>query len=497
MSTDSRPWQTIYEAQARDSAYADFVARFPAYAATARLDDLRAADYRRLDDLGHAYLDYTGGGLYASSQLRRHHELLESGVYGNPHSHNPTSLASTKNVEAAREAVRRFFRAAEDEYEVVFTANASAALKLAGESYPFRPGSAYVLSYDNHNSVNGIREFAHRKGAAIHYVPVRREDLRVDEDMLFEALHRFGTPGSAEAAGAEADKLFAFPAQSNFSGVQHPLEWVARAQELGWDVVLDCAAFVPTNRLDLSVVKPDFVPISFYKMFGYPTGVGALLARRDKLVKLRRPWFAGGTITLASVQEERWYHLAPGAAGFEDGTLDYLDLPAVTIGLEHVAAVGIESIHERVRALAGWVLEEFAALRHSDGAPLIKVFGPPEMDRRGSTIAFYLLDGDGRPYDVYDVEAAAGTQLISLRSGCFCNPGDGEVAHGITHDDMKQCFEQIDREAVNLKHCQLMIQDATGKVPNTLRVSLGIVSDFADVYRLLGFCAGYRDRAGD
>jgi hypothetical protein len=166
----------------------------------------------------------------------------------------------------------------------------------------------------------------------------------------------------------------------------------------------------------------------------------------------------------------------------------------VTIGLEHVAEVGIESIHERVRDLAGWVLEEFAALLHSDGAPLIKIFGPPEMDRRGSTIAFYLLDRDGRPYDVYDVEAAAGTQLISLRSGCFCNPGDGEVAHGITHEDMKQCFEQIDRDAVNLKHCQLMIQDATGKVPNTLRVSLGIVSDFADVYRLLGFCAGYRDR---
>jgi hypothetical protein len=207
--------------------------------------------------------------------------------------------------------VLKFFNADPQEYLAIFTSNASGALKLVGESYPFAKGR-YLLTFDNHNSVNGIREFAHCKGADIHYVPVRREDLRLDEDMLFEALREVGTSVSAEAAGAEAadaptgrpDKLFAYPAQSNFSGVQHPLEWVARAQELGWDVVLDCAAFVPTNRLDLSAVKPDFVPISLYKMFGYPTGVGALLARRDTLGKLQRPWFAGGTITLASVQEE-------------------------------------------------------------------------------------------------------------------------------------------------------------------------------------------------
>ena len=139
-----------------------------------------------------------------------------------------------------------------------------------------------------------------------------------------------------EQASLRRNNLFAFPAQSNFSGVQHPLEWVDQAQELGWDVILDCAAFAPTNRLDLSAVKPDFVPLSFYKMFGYPTGIGALIARRDKLAKLRRPWFAGGTITLASVQGEGWYHLAPGHVGFEDGTVDYLGLPAVRIGLEHL-----------------------------------------------------------------------------------------------------------------------------------------------------------------
>lgn len=466
------------------AAHEDFVRRFPAYASTTAVDELRATDYARLDRLGHTYLDYTGGGVYGESQIRRHHELLSERVLGNPHSQNPTSLASAELAAEARDAVRRFFNAPEDEFEIVFTPNASGALKLVGEAYPFAPGGVFLLSYDNHNSVNGIREFASSKGAAVSYVPVRDGDLRLCEAQIAVALR---------GAGARGGKLFAYPAQSNFSGVQHPLRWVAEAHELGWDVILDCAAFAPTNVFDAHAVGADFVPISFYKLFGYPTGCGCLIARREALAKLRRPWFAGGTITVASVQEQDWVRLAPGATGFEDGTIDYLGLPAVTIGFEHLERIGVATIHERVRALCGWLLEELAALRHGDGSPLVRVFGPLGLDRRGATIALYLVDPGGEAYDVYDVEAAAARERISVRSGCFCNPGDGEVAHRITREDMELCFTDP-AAAITLMQCQRTIEDATGKVPNTIRVSLGLASDFADVYRFMAFAESYRDR---
>ena len=269
-------------------AEADFRASHPKYATTDSLGRLRETEYARLDRLGHTYLDYTGGGQYAESQIRSHLEWLDGHVLGNPHSHNPSSLAATQYVDEARAAVHEFFSADPEEYDVVFTQNASHALKLVGEAYPFEPGSCYLVSYDNHNSVNGIREFARRKGADVVYVPVRKPDLQLDEDLVMRGLETETTCPS---------KLFAYPAQSNFSGVQHPLEWVEIARAKGWDVVLDTAAFAPTNRLDLSTVKPDFAVVSFYKMFGYPTGVGALIARRETLAKLDRPWFAGGTIT--------------------------------------------------------------------------------------------------------------------------------------------------------------------------------------------------------
>jgi selenocysteine lyase/cysteine desulfurase len=240
-------------------------------------------------------------------------------------------------------------------------------------------------------------------------------------------------------------------------------------------------------------IGADFIPISFYKLFGYPTGTGCLVARREALARLRRPWFAGGTITLASVQEEGWYHLAPGATGFEDGTIDYLGLPAVTIGIEHLERIGVPLVHARVAALAGWLLEEMAELRHSDGSPLVHVHGPRDMERRGATIALNLVAPDGRPYDVYDVEREAAEALISVRSGCFCNPGDGEVAHRISHEDMERCFTDP-AAAVTLLECQRLIEDASGRVPNTIRVSLGLVSDFTDVFRFLAFAESYRDR---
>lgn len=335
------------DARGLEAAEAAFARAHPTYADTAILDELRRSDFARVDRGGHVYLDYTGGGLYGDSQLREHLGLLETGVYGNPHSVNPTSAASTDLVERARAYVLQFFNAAPDEYVAIFTPNATGALRLVGEAYPFRPGDRFLLSFDNHNSVNGIREFARARGAETTYAPSVAPDLRVDETLLPRYLT--DTPG-------DHHNLLAYPAQSNFSGVQHPLEWIEQAQSHGWDVLLDAAAYVPTNRLDLSRSHPDFAAISFYKMFGWPTGIGCLLARRDALAKLERPWFSGGTIVAAFVQRE-YYQSAPGAAHFEDGTVNYLNIPAVEIGLRFLERIGIETIHARVEALGARLLD--------------------------------------------------------------------------------------------------------------------------------------------
>jgi molybdenum cofactor sulfurtransferase len=457
-----------------DPELVEFLKDYPTYPTTHIIDDLRAVEYARLDLGGHIYLDYTGGGLYSESQLRRHHRLLAEHVFGNPHSGNPTSQAATQLVEHAREYVLNFFNADPDEYIAVFTSNASGALKLIGESYPFADGR-YLLTFDNHNSVNGIREFAHARGAQVSYIPVALPDMRVDASQLDRELAQPSKNGY---------NLFAYPAQSNFSSVKHPLEWIEKAHAYGWDVLLDAAAFVPTSPLDLGKFNPDFIPVSFYKMFGYPTGIGALIARKSALEKLHRPWFAGGTITVASVQGDKYY-MAEGVAAFEDGTIDYLNIPAVEIGLKHLESIGYDVIRERVHCLTGWLLDRLTEIKHSNGVPLVRVYGPTRMEGRGGAVTVNFYDQKDRALDHRFIEEQANKVNISLRTGCFCNPGAGEVALGISRVELDVCFTQPgheDRLTVDdFRHC------IDGKSSGAVRVSVGMVSDFKDVQGFLGF----------
>jgi hypothetical protein len=168
---------------------AGFLQAYPGYRSTALLDRLRATEYSYLDEGGHVYLDYTGAGLPAQAQLNAHAERMRGRRFG---------------------------------------------------------------------------EFARSHGATTRYVPFCPADLRVDDDAIRQALAgpqpgwrsaagRVVRPGMAPRAGwglrgrrqrlldrggpANADRpaaaqsgaaapcrrgLFAHPAQSNFSGVQHP-----------------------------------------------------------------------------------------------------------------------------------------------------------------------------------------------------------------------------------------------------------------------------------
>ncbi|MEU4680361.1 aminotransferase class V-fold PLP-dependent enzyme [Micromonospora sp. NPDC023737] len=272
--------------------------------------------------------------------------------------------------------------------------------------------------------------------------------------------------------------------------MQHPLTWVDLAQRHGYDVLLDAAAFAPTNRLDLSAVRPDFVCLSWYKLFGYPTGVGALLARRDALARLRRPWFAGGTIRAVSVQGN-WHQPMGDESGFEDGTLNFLSIPDVEFGLSWLGSIGVDLIHTRVDLLTRWLLEQLTALRHRNGQPLVRLYGPTTGTARGGTVAFNFHHPDGSLVDERLVAVESSAAGFALRTGCFCNPGAAEAAFGIDRDllrhSMRSRPETIDQHLATLRL-------PTG---GAVRVSFGLASTAADAERFLAFAGStYLDRNG-
>jgi len=396
--------------------------------------ELRQREFARLDHTQHVYADYTGSALYEISQLQDHHEILARSVFGNPHAEARASRASTELIDRVRDVVLRFFGVDSSTHEVCFTANATAALKIVGESYPFSEKRGLVLSVDSHNSVNGIREFARRAGASVRTVRLDRNELP-----------------------PEGGGLFAFPAQSSFSGVQYPLSLVGVARARGLDVLVDAAAYVSAHRFSLRDCPADFVALSFYKMFGYPTGVGCLIARREALARLKRPWFAGGTVLYASVAADA-HRLRPGHEAFEDGTPNFLGIAALPAGFALLDEIGMERIEAHVEHLTKTFtrsIEPFATLY-------------------GRT----TFNIDGVPY--WEVEEQAWNSKISLRGGCFCNPGASEIAFGLQEGTISRCLDQLggDFSVERFATC-------TRQTVGAVRVSFGAANHEADVMRVV------------
>lgn len=430
---------------------------------------LRKKEYSTLDKLGHVYLDYTGGNIHPRCLLDKHYRYLKGAVFGNPHSTNPASKLSEKLIDEAREKVLDFFNA--HDYYCVFTQNASGALQIVGECYPFSTDSHLLLTVDNHNSVNGIREYCRNKGGSYSYSPMNCEDLSINYDELKKRLSENRD---------RKDKLFAYPAQSNVSGVQHCLSLIKLAQDKDWDVLLDAAAFVPTSKLDLALTQPDFVSLSFYKMFGYPTGIGCLLIRKTKFHKLQKPWFAGGTLSVASVRFNG-YFLKQGHEKFENGTVNYLNIPAVSNGLDYINSISMANISCRIKELCGLFLQKLQSLVHSNGLPLVKLYGPKHTANRGGTFLMNFFDMEGSAYPYYFIEQLANAAGISIRTGCFCNPGIDELNNNISEDQLRQYFATRGNGDAGD-----MIQYLS-KLRGAVRVSFGLPTTTGDIGRFILF----------
>ena len=435
--------------------------------------ELRDAEYGRLDAQGQVYLDYTGGGLFAESQLSDHLDLLRRTVLGNPHSVNPTSAAAGELLERARKAVLRYFNAPA-EYRVIFTPNATGALKLVGEAYPFDAHSRLLLTSDNHNSVNGLREFARASGAATTYVPSTAPSLRVDEGDLKAHLRvadeaaeqSVRLPGAVELLRRPA------PARVDRDGAGRRL---GRARGLR-----GLRAVEPARpRRVAAGLRPDLA-----------LQAARLPDRRGLPARSRaRPRAAPSPLVRRRHHRNRqrqgdWHVPADGEAAFEDGTVNYLALPAVELGLRYLEGIGIETVHSRVRCLTAWLLDELAALRHANGSPVVQIYGPRTTDRRGGTIAFNFLRPDGRPVDIGIVDERAADVGISLRTGCFCNPGAAEHAFRIPRQALLRRAESPAAD-----HIRELGVESGGAV----RVSLGLATTFRDVYRFMRFASSFCD----
>ena len=233
-----------------------------------------------------------------------------------------------------------------------------------------QPAGGICFSFDNHNSVNGIREFARAKGAAVEYVPLALPDLRLD---------RAPDVGAARASRARARaEPLRLPGSVEFLRGEAPAG--PRGRSARRRAGTSCSTRRRSCRPIVSIsrsVQPDFVCVSFYKMFGYPTGVGCLLdPQRRALATLARPWFAGGTVNFATVQG-RQHILSPRRGGLRGR---HAQLPEHSGGRDRPSpsANGRHRDHPDPRRAVSPAGCSSSCWRfsHSNGRHMVRIYGP-------------------------------------------------------------------------------------------------------------------------
>ncbi|XP_033469369.2 molybdenum cofactor sulfurase isoform X1 [Epinephelus lanceolatus] len=440
---------------------------------------------------GITYLDHAATTLYPESLVRDYFQDISRNVYGNPHSHNPSSRLTHDTVERVRYRVLQHFNATPEEYSVIFTSGCTATLKLVAESFPWRPqteseaGSCFSYLTDSHTSVVGIRGLS--SGQGVVALPVSPQEVE----------NRAKDEAQGEDVICQTPHLFCYPAQSNFSGRKYPLSHVKGIQARRlypacghhgrWFVLLDAASHVSCSPLNLQECPADFIPISFYKMFGFPTGLGALLVRNDTAGILKKTYFGGGTAAAYLSGEDYYVQVANISDRFEDGTVSFLDIIALNHGFEALNRItgGMHNIQQHTFGLARYTYMLLSSLCHGNGRPVAQIYTEGQFESpstQGAILNFNIKDSHGQIIGYSQVDRMASLYNIHVRTGCFCNTGACQFFLGITNQQM--------RRNLQAGHvCGDTIDLVDGQPTGSVRVSFGYMSTFEDCQKFLNFVA--------
>lgn len=307
---------------------------------------------------------------------------LCTNLYSNPH----TSKSTEDLIDQVRFQVLQHFHTNADDYHVVFTAGATASLKTVAECFDFGDDGEFVYTLDNHTSVLGMRSLVH----CAQIRGIGQKELQTI------------------TSSQEANSLLVFAGQCNFSGFKPATAAiVANYQLTGGYVCLDAASLAATSVLDLSQCRADFVCMSFYKMFGYPTGLGALLVSRRGADRLDKRYYGGGTVKIALAATTNWHRKRDKFhERFEDGTIPFLSIISLLSGFKTLSRLiperngrsTMQRIQSHTFGLAKYLVDNLRLLRYTNGRAVVKLYcdsGFIEERTQGGIVTFNLRNADG------------------------------------------------------------------------------------------------------
>ena len=427
-------------------------------------------------------MDHAGSAIPAASLIDAVSEDLKTNLYGNPHSENPSSSNSTLRIHKVRSQVLELFNASPEIYDVVFVANSTAAIKLVGEAFAGSSAEKgisfdFIGHTDAHSSLVSVRNFA-------------SSSTTFDTHEMEEWI--------ANGSNDKSLRLVGYPGQSNFSGNRLPLGWTKRIRDSHTNtyVLLDAAAYVTSSPLSLENAEesPDFVALSFYKIFGLPD-LGALILRREAAEQIIPKYRYQGGGTFDFIMNPR-IHPTPANPNLlrknglphtylEDGTVPFHSITALGHAIEVQQRLfgTFENVSSHVSSLAHFTYEQLSSFVHYNGQKVAEIYtenSPRYTLKQGPTLTFNLKRSDGSYIGFNEVLKIAIVQNIHVRTGGLCNPGGTMRWAGFTEEEMRESWAAG-------KKCGDEWDLVNGKPLGGVRVSFAAMSTVSDAIKFIEF----------
>ncbi|CAN4077828.1 unnamed protein product [Withania somnifera] len=514
-------------------SFANLKEAYPDYCQTYLADEIRAHEYYHLSLSKHVCLDYIGIGLFSYYQQQGKYHPTSDSIASSSSAPPPSTLqlaslnepffnisyksvslrtqllygGQESNLESImRQRIMKYMNISKCDYSMVFTANQSSAFKLLADSYPFVSNHNLLTVYDHENeAVEGMIYSAKRRGARVVSAEFSWSNLRINSRKLRKTL------GVKKKRG-----LFVFPLQSKVTGTRYSYQWMNIAQENGWHVLFDASALGPKDMetLGLSIFQPDFLICNFFKVFGEnPSGFCCLFVKNSSISQLNKSSTSLGIISLVPVPKKSFddkYSSSSSTSSESDqeNSAEFQEIKQVSDqepekiatlfeilnwgkksnkntykkvdelecrGLDHADKLGLILTSSRSRYLINWLINALTCLQHPHAEdihhPLVKIYGPKIHFNRGPAVAFNVFDWKGQHIDPTLVQKLADRNNISLSCAFL----------------QHIWFSKISGDNNNNKRGKLNCG------VSVITASIGMMTNFEDLYRLWSFIARFLD----
>ena len=280
---------------------------------------------------------------------------------------------------SAREVVSKFIGAKHSD-EIIFTKNATEAMNLVANAFPFESGDVVLGSDKEHNS-NLVPWLKLSKTKGIIYKVV---ESGADGEFSLKNLEK---EFAAAKKNKQKVKLVSIHHISNVDGTQIDVAAVTKlAHSYGALVLVDGCQAAGHIPLDVKKLGVDFYAFSAHKMCG-PSGMGALYASRDAQNKFTEfnQFIVGGQTVKRTTHDS--YMPLVGPAKFEAGLQDYAGIIGFAAACKYISHVGVEKIEKHSLALNELLTE---LLSNEIDSGKIKLLGPRDAKKRSSIFSFVV-----------------------------------------------------------------------------------------------------------